>query len=225
MRYKKKLFNFRLLRVVCPQKPNSRPYAVHIFSEEWFSTPSIPSASQNGPIFHLEPPRPPSFIVEFIGFEEGIAQINWLEISRTRRSYLVQHHLEHVIPKNLTSQNESFNLWDCQYKCPELNACISESLWCDGRQNCPSGFDESEIHCGVGHKFISLIPGGMYAVLGASAATLTFICLFLAVLITYKIKNHKNKSEKNCERGYKTGPPRRVLTDELLLDPESTLSS
>ncbi|KAK6645496.1 hypothetical protein RUM43_001773 [Polyplax serrata] len=214
----------RLLRVVCPQKPNSHPYAVHIFSEEWFSTPSIPSTSRNGPIFHLEPPQPPSFVVEFIGFEEGIAQLNWLEISRTRRSYLQQHHMEHMIPKNLTNQNDTFGLgWDCQYKCPELNACISESLWCDGRQNCPSGYDESELHCGVGHKFISLIPGGMYAVLGASAATITFFCLFLAVLVAFKFRqNSKNGQGKNCDRN---GRPRRVLTEEFLLDPDSTMSS
>lgn len=211
--------------MVCPRTPNARPYAVHIFSEEWFTGPSIPSPSQNGPIFHLEPPRPPSFIVDFIGFDEGIAQINWLEISRTRRSYLQQLHLEHMLPKN--SSNDTFGLmpWDCQYKCPELNACISEALWCDGRLNCPSGFDESEIHCGVGHKFISLIPGGMYAVLGASAAILTFFCLFLALLITFKIRNHKTESGKKFEGGYRNGPPKRVLTDELLLDPESTMSS
>lgn len=30
-----------------------------------------------------------------------------------------------------------------KFKCPELNACISPSLFCDGREHCPSGHDES----------------------------------------------------------------------------------
>lgn len=208
--------------------PNSRYYSVHIFSEEWFvGTPSIPSATENGPTFHLEPPRPPSFLVEFVGIEDGVAQINWLEISRTRSSYLQQLQLDYVLPHNATS-NDSYSLLpsDCQYKCPELNACISETLWCDGRSNCPSGFDESEIHCGVGHRFISLIPGGMYAIMGASAAILTFCCLCLAILIGIKIrKSQKSKCSNLYDGNYRNGPPRRVPTDELLLDPESTISS
>lgn len=31
-----------------------------------------------------------------------------------------------------------------KFKCPELNACISPSLFCDGVSHCPSGFDEAE---------------------------------------------------------------------------------
>lgn len=213
--------------MVCPQAPNSRHYSVHIFSEEWFVGSSSIPTTENGPTFHLEPPRPPSFLVEFVGFEKGIAQINWLEISRTRSSFLQQLQLDYAMPHN-TSGNDSYNIlsWDCQYKCPELNACISESLWCDGRANCPSGYDESETHCGVGHKFITLIPGGMYAVLGASAAILTFICLFLATLVAFKVRrSNKSKCVNLYDGGYRNGPPRRVPTDELLLDPESTISS
>lgn len=209
--------------------PNSRHYSVHIFSEEWFvgTSSSIPSATDNGPTFHLEPPTPPSFLVEFVGFEQGVAQINWLEISRTRSSYLQQLQLDYIVPHNATN-NDSLSLLpsDCQYKCPELNACISESLWCDGKVNCPSGFDESELHCGVGHKFITLIPGGLYAIMGASAAILTFFCLFLAILIAFKIrKSQKSKCANMYDGNYRNGPPRRVPTDELLLDPESTISS
>ncbi|KAL0271271.1 UNVERIFIED_CONTAM: hypothetical protein PYX00_008412 [Menopon gallinae] len=41
----------RLLRIVCPLTPNSRPYSVHIFSEEWLtgtSTASIPPRTERG---------------------------------------------------------------------------------------------------------------------------------------------------------------------------------
>lgn len=36
---------------------------------------------------------------------------------------------------------------DCQYTCPELHACVNASIWCDGKVHCPSGYDESFIHC------------------------------------------------------------------------------
>lgn len=43
--------------------------------------------------------------------------------------------------QNTTAQNnDTFNDFgffpreaDCEYKCPEIDACISESLWCDGK--------------------------------------------------------------------------------------------
>lgn len=198
--------------------PNARHYAVHIFSEEWFVGPSIPADA--GTTLHLAPPRPPSFLVEFLGFEAGVSQVNWLEISRTRSSYLQALQLD-LPPRN--ASNTSLLPLDCPFRCPELNACISETLWCDGRAHCPSGYDEFEIHCGVGHRFISLIPGGLFAVLGAAAAILTFSSLFVALVVAFNVK----KSPKNglYESGFGGGPPRRVPTDELLLDPGSTSSS
>jgi len=36
---------------------------------------------------------------------------------------------------------------DCQFTCPELFACVNASIWCDGRVHCPSGYDESFVHC------------------------------------------------------------------------------
>lgn len=36
---------------------------------------------------------------------------------------------------------------DCLHRCPELDACINSSLWCDGINHCPSGYDESIRHC------------------------------------------------------------------------------
>lgn len=38
-------------------------------------------------------------------------------------------------------------LSDCLYRCPELDACINSTLWCDGVLHCPSGYDEKLTHC------------------------------------------------------------------------------
>lgn len=38
---------------------------------------------------------------------------------------------------------------DCEQRCPELNACINASLWCDGTSHCPSGYDEALTHCSM----------------------------------------------------------------------------
>ncbi|KAH8406040.1 hypothetical protein KR215_003840 [Drosophila sulfurigaster] len=66
---------------------------------------------------------------------------------------------------------------DCEYKCPEIDACIAASLWCDGHHNCPSGFDESEEECGTARKLLEL-PGGVFAALGCIAAALTACLIF-----------------------------------------------
>lgn len=41
----------------------------------------------------------------------------------------------------------SFVQEECFHRCPELNGCINGSLWCDGIEHCPSGYDESIRHC------------------------------------------------------------------------------
>lgn len=38
---------------------------------------------------------------------------------------------------------------DCEQRCPELDACINASLWCDGVSHCPSGYDEALSHCSI----------------------------------------------------------------------------
>lgn len=36
---------------------------------------------------------------------------------------------------------------NCAFLCPELDACVNASVWCDGINHCPSGYDESFTHC------------------------------------------------------------------------------
>lgn len=38
---------------------------------------------------------------------------------------------------------------ECQFRCPEIDACINGSVWCDGIDDCPSGIDEALTHCSI----------------------------------------------------------------------------
>lgn len=51
---------------------------------------------------------------------------------------------------------------ECQYRCPELDACINSTVWCDGIEDCPSGIDEALTHCSM---ILQLPP--LYLFLGA----------------------------------------------------------
>lgn len=64
---------------------------------------------------------------------------------------------------------------DCVHRCPELDACINSSLWCDGVDHCPSGYDEAAKHC----SFILQLPL-LYLALGA--AGILVICCSLCVI-------------------------------------------
>ncbi|GAB0095570.1 uncharacterized protein DMENIID0001_109660 [Sergentomyia squamirostris] len=70
-----------------------------------------------------DPPRVIS--VEFLEAEDGDFTFSWLEMQRRPPQGLI----------------------DCQYRCPELEACVNASVWCDGKSDCPSGYDESFTHC------------------------------------------------------------------------------
>jgi hypothetical protein len=63
---------------------------------------------------------------------------------------------------------------DCVHRCPELDACINSSLWCDGVAHCPSGYDEAAKHC----SFLLQFPP-LYLALGAAAilAACCSLCL------------------------------------------------
>lgn len=65
---------------------------------------------------------------------------------------------------------------DCPYRCPELNACINSSVWCDGVSHCPSGYDEAFSHC----SFILQLPPlylflGSLIILSGSGALAAFL--------------------------------------------------
>lgn len=218
----------RLIRVVCPAEPNARQFAVHVFSEEWFGG-SGESADFTSVITYLQPPRPPSFLVECVSKEPGVAAFNWLEISRSRSALLQQLQMEFPGYNGNLSLNDSFLPpdWECPHRCPELDACISSSLWCDGRPNCPSGYDENEVHCGVGRRFFKIFPGGIYTALSCLAAVAAALLLLLVFSIIHRVRTKRRRrrlGKKKLMAGHDIGA-RRVMTEDLLLDPGSTISS
>ncbi|XP_046989403.1 uncharacterized protein LOC124594941 [Schistocerca americana] len=63
--------------------------------------------------------------------EPGAYSLTWLELARRRSVHP---------PENFVQD-------DCPHRCPELDACINASLWCDGVAHCPSGADERLSEC------------------------------------------------------------------------------
>lgn len=228
----------RLIRVVCPAEPNARQFAVHVFSEEWFGAggtgleeDSTVTNTIVSSVTYLQPPKPPSFLVECVNREPGVAAFNWLEISRSRSALLQQLQIEYPAYNGNVSANETLLPpdWECPHRCPELDACISSSLWCDGRPNCPSGFDEAEVHCGVGRRFFRLFPGGVYTALSCGAAILAALLLLGAFAAAHRVRARRRRHLIEQQLGKKQflagEMPRRAPTEEMLLDPGSTVSS
>lgn len=62
----------------------------------------------------------------------------------------------------------------CRCRCPELGACISPLLWCDGVPHCRSGFDEDESNCAfqLGVPTLYMVTGA-----GALAVLLLLVCV------------------------------------------------
>lgn len=176
----------KLVRALCPSEPGAKPFAVHVFSEEWWG--------DNSP--HTQ--RPPNFLVEWINKEPGIAAFSWLEISRSRSSLLQQLQ----VPVNASANETDL---ECMHKCPELDACISPSLWCDGKDHCPSGWDESENQCGATSRLLTTLPGAALAAAGAVfASLLLLLCLSL----------HRLRARRRRRLAKK-----KLLTGPRLVDP------
>ncbi|XP_012271865.1 uncharacterized protein LOC105695127 [Orussus abietinus] len=195
----------RLLKVVCPAEPGSRDFTVHVFSEEWLG----PTSEGR----HPGPPRPPALILDFVARESGQAAASWLEISKTRSA--LRRHLRLPERGPEIEGNESLTHEDCAHKCPELGACISPSLWCDGRVHCPSGHDEA--HCGNGARLLGLLPPAMwFMVVGVTGIATVFACLIAILVGRSKTRTKRlHYDGKPCKR------PRRAPTEETLLDAAS----
>ncbi|KAK6625096.1 hypothetical protein RUM43_005387 [Polyplax serrata] len=122
-----------LQSVVCPRPPDSESHRIaEIFSNGWLEDEFEDSALtvlRDEESDRVKAAR--SIMVEYLGKEDGQYSITWLELGR-RKS---------ILPP------EGYVMKDCIHKCPELDACINSSLWCDGTVHCPSGYDESLGHC------------------------------------------------------------------------------
>lgn len=113
---------------VCPKPPAGLSHhVVEVFSNGW-------AVSSNAMI--LAPGQEPirTIAVEFIVKEPASYTVTWLELTRR---------------PSVTSTAGLQVSRDCEQRCPELDACINASLWCDGVSHCPSGYDEALTHCSV----------------------------------------------------------------------------
>ncbi|XP_016842459.1 uncharacterized protein LOC100122993 [Nasonia vitripennis] len=117
---------------VCPRPgPDARHTVVEVFSDGW-------TVSDRAMMVAAGRDAARSIAVEYIirqDEEEEEYGVTWLELTR-RPSYssaLAGYRLEH----------------DCENRCPELDACINATLWCDGVSHCPTGYDEALGHCSI----------------------------------------------------------------------------
>ncbi|XP_050298566.1 uncharacterized protein LOC126737632 isoform X2 [Anthonomus grandis grandis] len=109
-----------------------------------------------------------SFVIEFLKREPGSFMITWMEISKNPALALPSSFLAIRPP-------------DCPHSCPELGACISSKLWCDGLPHCPSGNDEQDSNCAVASSFLYAHLNSI--ALGAIACVITATVVIVIVVI------------------------------------------
>lgn len=143
-----------------------------IFSASWYN-----ETSERG--HHSLADR---VVIEVVAFRSGQFRLRWLEVTR---------------PFLKTSSGLTLRNVNCLYECPELSACISPELWCDGTVHCPSGHDEKPEHC---RKFPTF-----YVALGAGAGFVV-ICVSLGAILVW------------CRKKDKTKESRPTPTDDLQLE-------
>jgi hypothetical protein len=133
---------------------SERDQDVDLFSSSWYNKSVVsddPEASQQQGVGQETVVR---LLIEFLVVQPPPASpslslsLKWLEVT-----------------KPFEATGESLKNIDCMYKCPELNACISPDLWCDGIVHCPSGFDEMPQHCSSINLLWMLLIGGTILVL------------------------------------------------------------
>lgn len=106
-----------------------------------------------------------------------------------------------------------FLICRCVAQCPELDACISQSLVCDGHRHCPSGWDENG--CSLRSRIAALVRDHATALTACGTAVVAALIVVIAALVM------------KAWKGRQTSQPKRLPTaDRLLLSSDSsTLSS
>ncbi|KAK7874269.1 hypothetical protein R5R35_006304 [Gryllus longicercus] len=172
-----------------------RPQVVEVFSDGWNRSGSgggggngseeVPAASN--PLLLLAP-HARSFVVEFLEREPGSYAVTWMEVSKRP-----------LLTASSSFVMSSINMPDCPYRCPELNACISAALWCDGARHCPSGFDEEDANCAY-----QLGVPLLYVAIGAAA--LGALALLIAITAGVKLRQHRRAAAAAERQKHKTAP-------------------
>ncbi|KAL0272396.1 UNVERIFIED_CONTAM: hypothetical protein PYX00_005379 [Menopon gallinae] len=164
--------------VVCPQPSGADKHrSAEVFSEGWVINESEHTPESVLMVMDAEKRnrilRARNVIVEYLGKETGSYRVQWLELSRRKP----------VLPP------EGYVMKDCFHRCPELDACINSSLWCDGVSHCPSGYDESIRHC----YEIFQLPA-LYLAFGA----IGMICLLCAACIVLYRSCRRRAKRRQC---------------------------
>ncbi|XP_057327252.1 uncharacterized protein LOC130668799 [Microplitis mediator] len=172
---------------------------VEFFSGGWNRTSSTITAdgiSTFVPTSALAQQHARSFVVEFIQKEPGTYSVMWIAISKSARAATETHYF------SPDGDNNAANIYsvvppieDCPYRCPEIKACISSVLWCDGIKHCPSGFDEEEINCS--YRFgVTLL----YVAVGAGILGVFLVILLATGCLKYCVYRHKMRTKKKKKK-------------------------
>lgn len=167
--------------IVCPNpSPTYRDQTVEVFSDGWHLPNTGGGHHHMSWYLHDEEKSrvssSRSIVVEFIGREQGEYVVSWLELFRRKP----------VLPP------EGFVMKDCMHRCPELDACINSSLWCDGINHCPSGYDESIRHC----YEIFQLPA-LYLAFGFIGLVCLIVGVCFALVRACKRRRHRQARLKN----------------------------
>ncbi|KAG8222893.1 hypothetical protein J437_LFUL003538 [Ladona fulva] len=187
--------------VLCPSTVSH----VRLFSGSWPQAARWDSA--------LTPPLASAFVFEFE--EASGVVVEWLEVIPGRpeqppppapaSSLSAQGHPAAAAP-DAAPQASS-----CPTLCPEIPACVSPELWCDGTPHCPSGADEAM--CGARGRppapprpssaaeeagvtlYTAVAVGGGVAAMGA------VILLLVAIASAARRGRRRMRKEKEARRG------------------------
>jgi len=169
---------------------------VQVFSEEWLGSPAQP-VSYTPPWGRPPPTSPPAFLVEFVARDDAVATLHWLEISRPRSALQQKWPSDEDAPP---PTNATLPDAECPFRCPELDACIHASLWCDGRVNCPSGADERGPDCSsLSRRILALLPDGLVIAAAGGAAAGAALCVLLTALAVSRARRRRRRRRRRSK--------------------------
>ena len=174
----------RPIKAVCPDA--AATHGVHVFSSGWTA------------VLDYAEPRPDSLIIRYLAREPANYRLTWLEVRREPRPSALESH------KGGSGRGRPPSAASCPHLCPQIDACISGDLWCDGEPHCPSGADETSSTClylSVPWLYVGVAGAGLSMVLVALVAA-------LVSMRVYRRGKVKRKKKKEAQR---------LMTREVIL--------
>ena len=174
----------RSIATVCTSKAKSSvdndSEEFDLFSSSWYNeTDSFDTLSQNDTNGNYSEVR---IFVEIVAQEVGAFSMRWLEVTK---------------PFLRTQTGKTMRNINCKVECPEINACISDELVCDGIPHCPSSHDENP-------KFCNKFP--MFYVVSSGLVIIFCVLVILIVTAIYRLNERRrlrikqsNQSSTHCQ--------------------------